>query len=605
MAAAASVTLALLHFRVWLGWRGEWASLLFAVAATATAVVALFELAIARSHTTAEYATLVRWALAPLWFLTVALIGFVRVFFGTGRRWLALGSIVLWTLTVIVNFLPGQNLVFKSVASLRPVEFGGGSFVVGEGVANPWNAVNYLGTLLMLAFVVDASIALWRKGGRRRAAVVGGGVVFFFLVAGVHSALIEAGLIRSPYMISFSFLGVVIAMSSELSRDVMRAARTSWQLQQSEAALRENAESMNLAARAAQLALWRWDVAQDVIWVNDDGRYLYSVPVGENITFSRFLETLHPDDRTLTQQAVNRCLEGGGEYRAEYRVVLPDGKIRWIAAQGQCVRGDDGGTKLIGVSMDISAGKKAELEAVQQRTELAHLARVTTLSELAGSLAHELNQPLTAILSNAQAAQRFMNADPVDMDEVRDILRDIAAEDERASEIISRMRAMMKKGEAEMKPRDLNTKIREVLMLIHSDLVARNISLSLQLSPRLPLVNGDRVQLAQVLMNLILNGCDAMSASPPGERRLLIQTESEGDDRVRVSVVDHGVGLAPELLELVFEPFYSTKAHGLGMGLAICKSIITAHGGRIWAANNPDRGAAFHFTLKVVGKDAA
>ena len=156
-----------------------------------------------------------------------------------------------------------------------------------------------------------------------------------------------------------------------------------------------------------------------------------------------------------------------------------------------------------------------------------------------------------------------------------------------------------------MKPRDLNTKIREVLMLLHSDLVARNISLSLQLSPRLPLVNGDRVQLEQVLMNLILNGCDAMSASPPGERRLIIQTESEGDDRVRVSVVDHGVGLAPELLERVFEPLYSTKVHGLGMGLAICKSIITAHGGRIWAANNPDRGAAFHFMLMVVGKEPA
>ena len=147
--------------------------------------------------------------------------------------------------------------------------------------------------------------------------------------------------------------------------------------------------------------------------------------------------------------------------------------------------------------------------------------------------------------------------------------------------------------------RDLNAKIREVLLLLHSDLVARNISLSLELSPRLPLVNGDRVQLEQVLLNLILNGCDAMSASAPDERRLIIQTEREGDNGVRVSVVDCGVGLAPELIERIFEPFYTTKANGLGLGLPICRSIITAHGGRLWAENNSDRGAAFHFTLEV------
>ena len=473
MAAAASFTLALLHFRVWLARRDERAILYFSVSAIATAAVSLMEYRVSHSETTAQYTAYVRWTFIPLWFQLVFLIWFVWVFFGTGRKWLALSSVGLWTLTVIINFWPGQgNLVYKTMTGLRAVEFGGENFVVAEGVENPWNAVNYLGTLLMLVFVLDASIALWRRGGRRRAVVVGGGIVFFFVVAAGHCGLIESGHLEMPYMIGFSYLAIVIAMSSELTRDLLHAAEVSRQLQQS------------------------------------------------------------------------------------------------------------------------------EVKAAQHRAELAHLTRVTTLSELAASLAHELNQPLTAILSNANAAQRFLNADPVDMDEVRDILKDIAEEDERASEIISRMRAMMKKGEAEMKPRDLNAKIREVLVLLHGDLVARNISLSFELSPRLPLVNGDRVQLEQVLLNLILNGCDAMSVNAPGERRLIIQTGREGG-LVRVSVVDRGVGLAPELLEQIFEPFYSTKPNGLGLGLPICRSIITAHGGRLWAENNSDCGATFHFTLEV------
>ena len=725
MAAAACLTLAFVHFGVWLRRRDAWANLLFAVAAIASAGLGVFELLAGQAETTARYARIVCWAFIPCWLLVASLIGFVRVFFGTGRNWLALGSLGLWTLTVIVNFLPGQNGVYSRMTGLTRVQFGGATFVIGEGVPNLWNMVNQLGSLLMLAFVADASVALWRQGRKRRAFVVGGSIVFFVLVAALHSALIERGLIRIPYMVAFSFLAIVLAMSAELSRDLLRAIEMNRLLQQSEAELRENNESMTLAASAARLALWRWDVARDVIWTSDEGRALFGVPAGEVVTFARFLETLHPDDREPTTKIVRRCLEEGGEFRLEYRAVLPGGAQRWFAVQGRRSN-ENGDAKLLGVSVDVtvrkqeqerfhqivelspngvvltnsegvillvnrrteaifgygrdellgqrigllipdhvrldhaacpvasrgdpfalSAGdgsdlfgrrkdgtefpveigispfespdgalilnvitdisprRKAEAETAQLQMELAHLTRVTTLSELAGSMAHELNQPLTAILSNAQAAQRFLNATPVDMDEVRDILKDIADEDHRASEIINRMRAMMKKGEAEMMPRDINEKVRQTLALIQGDLLTRNISISLQLSPRLPLANGDRVQLQQVILNLILNGCDAMNGNPTDERRLNIETTRESDDMIRVSVSDRGVGIAPGLEEKIFEPFYSTKSHGLGMGLPICRSIIIAHGGRLWATNNPDRGATFHFTLKVAGSEPA
>ena len=242
----------------------------------------------------------------------------------------------------------------------------------------------------------------------------------------------------------------------------------------------------------------------------------------------------------------------------------------------------------------------AELErARQQEAELARVSRVSLLGELSASLAHELNQPLAAILTNAQAALRFLNHDPAELNEVRSILKDITAADRRASEIIGRMRAMMKKGEVQMESRDLNADIEQVLALLHSDLLARNVTVTTELLPDLPPVSGDHIQLQQVLLNLIVNGCDAMQANAPDERRLVITTEHAADGMLCVSVRDYGTGVEPEVLERIFDAFYSTKASGLGMGLSICRAIVRAHGGLLWASNNPDRGATFHFTLRL------
>ncbi len=240
----------------------------------------------------------------------------------------------------------------------------------------------------------------------------------------------------------------------------------------------------------------------------------------------------------------------------------------------------------------------AELERTRaHEAELAHAGRVMLLGELSASIAHELKQPLTAILSNAQAALRFLKDGPGQENEVRAILTDIAEADRRASEIISRMRALVKKGAAQVESRDINADIEHVLSLLHSDLLTRNISVATQLAPDLPPISGDHIQLQQVLLNLIVNGCDAMHATPPDERCLRIETERDDSGLVRVSVVDRGAGIAPEKLEHIFDPFFTTKDTGLGMGLAICRSIINAHHGRLWASNNPDQGATFHFNL--------
>ena len=249
------------------------------------------------------------------------------------------------------------------------------------------------------------------------------------------------------------------------------------------------------------------------------------------------------------------------------------------------------------IARDITARKKAEVEELQHRTEMAHLSRVTMLGELSGSLAHELNQPLTAILSNAQAAQRFLAHDDVDLNEVRDILSDIVKQDKRAGEVIHRLRLLLKKSTVEHQPLDLNEVVSEVLKLARNDLLNQRVTGQMELAPELPTIIGDRVQLEQVVLNLVMNGCDAIATGPAANRKLIIRTGLNNGDGVCVSVADQGVGLAPDNLEKVFEPFFSTKPHGMGLGLSVCRTIITAHGGKLWAANNAVRGATFYFTI--------
>lgn len=244
-------------------------------------------------------------------------------------------------------------------------------------------------------------------------------------------------------------------------------------------------------------------------------------------------------------------------------------------------------TLVLTAIVDITARKKAEDELAQQRNELSHLSRVTTMSELSSSLAHELNQPLAIILTNAQAAQRLLAQEPPDVAETRDILADIVTEDERAGEVIRRLRALLKPGQTQRLPLSVNEIIEDVLRIARSDLIGRSVTVHTTLADSPPQVLGDRVQLQQVLLNLILNASDAMAANPPAQRRLTIAT-AHRDGLVRISVSDNGCGLPAEA-ERIFQPFYTTKKEGLGLGLAICRSIATAHQGRLWAEA---RGAA-------------
>jgi C4-dicarboxylate-specific signal transduction histidine kinase len=253
----------------------------------------------------------------------------------------------------------------------------------------------------------------------------------------------------------------------------------------------------------------------------------------------------------------------------------------------------------VAYAIDLSERKQAEVALQKAQAELAHAARMMTMGELAASLAHELMQPLTAILSNAQAALRFLAAALPDLDELRAILADIVADDQRAGEVIQRLRRLLSRGELERLPLDLNEVIREVVRLIHSEVVMKNVTVVLNLGADLPPVPGDRVQLQQVILNLLINGVEAMSAVEDRSRELLIRSHRHASRDVLVAVRDVGIGLDPQQVERIFDSFYTTKTNGMGLGLSISRSIIEAHGGRLWAAPNEGYGITVQFTLPV------
>jgi len=597
MVAAACLTLALIELRIGLAQPGRAPRLVFAVSALAVAAVAGLELALMRTDVLAEWWPLMRLLDIAVGVMIVSLTVFIWVHFGTGNKWLALAVPSLYAAGLVFDYLPGplgSGMTYQKFTGFRTVEtFGGATFSVADGVPNPWNVFPYLAVLALIVFVADASLRLWRRGGRRRAVIVGGAVVLFLSIGGGQSALVETGIVQMPYLISWSYLCVLVAMGHELSADIFAAAQLSRQLQDSE-------RRMDLASEAASLGMWTWDIVRDQIWATSRARSLLGFSESENLSLSRFVSVLHPDDRDAVRHAIDGSLNADRDYEVQFRVPLPGGHTRWIAARGRADRDTAGKPVLMrGVVLDISARRRSELELQQVRGQLAHAARVSMLGQLAAALAHELGQPLGAILRNAEAAELFLQHEPPDLDELRAILADIRKDDQRAGDVIERLRSLLKRRSIELRALAVGDLLASCAALTHADASARRVKLEFEAEPALPSVKGDPVHLQQVLLNLVLNAMDAAEGEPAERRRVSVRARRDGGRSIEVAVSDSGHGMTPESLALVFEPFYTTKANGMGIGLPISRTIIEAHGGRIWAESNAGRGATFRFTLPI------
>ena len=972
MGAGACLTLALMHLVVWWKDRTARANLVFSVMAIAVAAFAALELALMRAETPEQFGVAVRWMHVPAWVIVASLIGFVRLYLKAGRRWLAWTVVAVRTLSLILNFAFSPNINYREITGLRHIPFLGESVSVATGVANPWMLIGQLSLLLLVIFVTDATITVWRRGERRKALMVGGSIVLFVVVATAQAMAITWGIVSMPMTVSLFYQGIVAAMAYELSYDVLRAARITQRLQASEAELRETHQRMDLATSAAELGIWVWDIVRDEIWISEKGRALFGFAPSEKLDIDRFRNAIHPDDRDSLLQAVQNSLSTGmeydaehrvllpngqvrwlnergsvefngegkparmrgvsrdvtrrklgeeallesevrfrtmantapvliwmsgldklctffnkpwleftgrtieqemgngwaegvhaddlqrclqiyteafdarqpfvmqyrlrrhdGEYRwisdngvprydaqknfagyigscmdvtelinkeqalreseermslaadaaglivwtwdirrdevtlsdkdraffgfspreklngdrvrsvvhledrqfvrqlvenslrtpeeleAEYRVVLPDGKVRWVTRRGRvefdgngepiCERGvlmditerkqaeekfrlateaspsgiilvndrghivlvnsqveklfgyrreelvgklvdilvperfasehpahraeflaaptaramgagrelfgrrKDGsefpveiglnpiqtseGVLVLAAVVDIFARKLAEAEAIQHREDLGHLSRVAVMGELAASIAHELNQPLSGIISNASAGQRFIDRGDVDLRELRELLADIVADGRRAGDVIRGIQGMVKKGSPTRQCVNLNELVMNVVRMIKPNAAHHSCEVQTLLDPDLPPIEADPIQLQQVLINLVINAFDAMRNTSLSRRKVVIATERNGDGAVCMSVRDYGTGIPEEARERLFDHFFTTKAEGLGMGLGIVRSIVESHAGTIAVENVDGGGARFHFTL--------
>ena len=374
-----------------------------------------------------------------------------------------------------------------------------------------------------------------------------------------------------------------------------RVAERTSQLTTVNEELRRSESYLAEAQRLTHTGSWAWRVAGgDAVHLSEEWYRIYGFNPEKGMSaWEERLQRIHPEDRAKWQETLGRAITEKSNYEVEFRILLPGGTVKYIHSVGHPVLNSSGDVvQFVGTSMDISASKRAE-EAL---ADLAHVSRVTTMGELTASLAHEVKQPIAAAVTNASTCLRWLAGDTPNIEEARAAAMRIVKDARRAGEIISRIDLFFKKGIPERELVDVNPVIREMVVILRSEAMRYSISLRTELAEDLPQVMGDRVQLQQVLMNLMMNGIEAMK-DVNGIRELAIKSQRAENEQVLVSVSDTGVGLPPHQTDQIFNAFFTTKPHGTGMGLRISRSIIESHGGRLWAADNFPRGASFYLTL--------
>jgi PAS domain S-box-containing protein len=372
---------------------------------------------------------------------------------------------------------------------------------------------------------------------------------------------------------------------------------------EAENALRQSENYLAEAQRLSHTGSFGWRVATgEIIWSDETFR-IFGFDKAPSVALDKIIQRIHPDDRAGAQQTIDRASSDGKDFYHEYRLLMPDGSIKHVHATAHAVTDASEGIEFVGAVTDVTARKQAEEKLIEAQAGLAHVTRVTALGELAASIAHEVNQPLAAVVANAAAAQRWLDRDTPNLQEARTALVSIVDDGNRAGEVIQRVRALVSKTTGHMVPLDINEVVNEVITLLHRELFSHRISLRTELAPVLGQVLGDRIQLQQVVLNLVVNGIEAMQPVTDRPRNLAIRTHQEQVHQILVAVTDSGVGLASQNADRVFDAFFTTKSAGMGMGLSICRSIVESHGGRLSAFGNDGPGATFQFSLPVHRED--
>ncbi len=386
-----------------------------------------------------------------------------------------------------------------------------------------------------------------------------------------------------------------------LQLEIAERRRVEEELRRSEAYLAQ-------AQRLSQTGSWAWNASTGMVTLSQEALRIYGLDASQaSCAPEVLLDEVLREDRAALEHYVTSAVRERLDFEIDYRIALSDGAVRYLHSVGRsAVNGSREITELIGTTIDVTDRKLAEQDLQEAKSELAHVARVQAVGELTASIAHEINQPLAAVVANADACTRLLAGSTLDMHELREAVGDIAEAGTRAGEVIARVRAFIRKAPLAARRRvDVNRVIEEVLELTKSELERHEVSVRCELDSGIPDVQGDRAELQQVVLNLVMNGIEAMQCDTGRARVLEISSETDADRKaVQVTIRDSGIGIPAESYDRIFDPFFTTKSDGLGLGLAISRSILESHGGRLWAPDtNGSSGAAFRFTLPASGPE--
>jgi PAS domain S-box-containing protein len=397
-------------------------------------------------------------------------------------------------------------------------------------------------------------------------------------------------------LISLAAIGIATALAIQHQHATTALRDQFKEIKRAEQALKR---SEAYSAEAQRLSLTgsfgRRKGTNEILFWSEEMYRIFGYEPGTRLTTDVTVERVHPDDILQYRDGLDRMARGEPDVRVQYRLLMPDRSVKHVRVLAHATVDEVGRAEYVGAVMDVTAAKRAEEALHEAHAALAHVTRVATLGELMASIAHEVNQPLAAIVTNGEACLRWLGREEPDLDEARSAVTRMICDGRRAGEVVRRLRALSKKDAPQTVPLNLNDIVEETIPLLQRELSMHRVSLRLDLDPQLPPVLGDRIQLQQVLINLMINGMHAISATD-GPRDLVVRSERVADGIV-VSVQDSGIGLDKDVADRIFHPFFSTKTTGLGMGLSISRSIIESQGGRIWARNNDGRGASFLFFL--------
>ena len=415
-----------------------------------------------------------------------------------------------------------------------------------------------------------------------------------------------AGDVLGTFAVYQSTPGTPTALQQDLIAQVTHIASIAIERAQGEAALQRSEAFLADGQRLSLTGSFSWRVATGEITWSDQLYRIYAIEIGTPVTLDLIRTRVHPEDVGLIERMKTIDYAGGADaFEWQYRLLMPDRSIKHLHAVGHAIRNQDGQVEYIAAVQDVTERRLSEEALAKARSELASVARALSLGVLTAAIAHEVNQPLSGIITNAGTCLRMLDAEPPNLEGARKTARRTIRDSNRASDVIARLRALFRREELTLEWLDLNDVTREVIALSLSDLHRNRVALQSQLAGDLPAVNGDRIQLQQVILNLLRNASDSMAGVEDRPRQLVVRTEREGSDRVRLSVRDAGTGVDAARMNKLFEAFYTTKSDGMGIGLSVSRSIIERHRGRLWAEPNDGPGATFSFAIPAfpVGRD--